>query len=44
MRTQKEINLFNTMFEHYGREDDTWKAVEIAIRSNLTPEQVYEIF
>lgn len=44
MRSQIEINLFNIMFDHYGREDDTWKAVKIAIENNLTPKQVYEIF
>lgn len=44
MRTQKEIDLFNILFEHYGNERDTWEAVEIAINNNLTPNQVIEIF
>lgn len=44
MRTQKEINLFNILFEYYGNERDTWEAVEIAIKNNLTPNQVIEIF
>ena len=44
MRTQKEIDLFNILFEHYGNERDTWEAVEIVIKNNLTPNQVIEIF
>jgi hypothetical protein len=44
MRTQKEINLFNIMFEYYGNERDTWEAVKIAVENNLTPEQVKKIF
>lgn len=44
MKTQKEIDLFNEMFEHYGNERDTWQAVKIAIENNLTPSQVYKIY
>ena len=44
MKTQKEIDLFNLLFEYYGNERDTWKAVDIAINNDLTPEQVKAIF
>jgi len=44
MKTQREINLFNALFEHYGNEYETWEAVKIAIFMNYTPAQVIKVY
>jgi hypothetical protein len=44
MRTQREITLFNQLFDYYGNERDTWEAVKIAIYMNYTADQVKEIY
>lgn len=43
MRTAREIDLFNDLFDYYGIESDTWKAVKFAIDNNMTASEVIQL-
>ena len=43
MKTQLEIDLFNDLFDHYGIESDTWKAVKFAVENNMTASEVIKL-
>jgi len=43
MKTQLEIDLFNDLFDYYGIESDTWKAVKFAVENNMTASEVIKL-
>ena len=43
MKTKLEIDLFNDLFDYYGIESDTWKAVKFAVENNMTASEVIKL-